>query len=57
MTNDEHDVLDYSYLYEQKLRHKLFPLKKNAIGCAGASMSCALAFTLHTNYWSQRTFI
>ncbi len=30
-------MMYYSHLYEQKLRRKLFPLKKNAIDCSGAS--------------------
>ncbi len=50
-------MMYYCYLYEQKLRRKLFPLKKSAIDCAGASMSCDLASTLSTNYWMQHTFI
>ncbi len=41
-------MMYYSYLYEQKLLRKFFPLEKNAIDCTGASMSCALTSTLHT---------
>ncbi len=42
-------MMYYSYLYEQKLWRKLFPLKKIAIDCGGASMSWALASSLRTD--------
>ncbi len=43
-------MMYYSYFYEQKLL-QVVSIEKNAIDCTGASMSCALTSTLHTNYW------